>query len=87
MKSFGWFCFFLGIIIALGAVISGLPNGRVGWNLGLSTIFTVPLIWRGWVAAHPKLRPYVCSNCGIINDTRYHYCGKCGIQLRGTKHG
>ena len=82
MKVFGWICFILGIVIAVGAIVSGLPSGRAGWNLGFSAIFTIPLIWRGWVTSHPKLKSSTCTNCGISNGSNYKFCGHCGMLLK-----
>ena len=81
MKTFGWFCFCLGItilIVGLPIAIIYSPTliGKVLLAVGVNTGI-------GWKLAHPKVKTTAfCPYCGINIITTYKFCNNCGVQLK-----
>jgi hypothetical protein len=85
MRAFGWLGFFLGICVVILAIMLGLASGDpwsgVGLKLGQTSIFSVPLMYFGWKAAHPKRKYLVCPNGCNITQAGSKFCGQCGSLL------
>jgi len=85
MKDFGWLVFCLGICVVILAIMLGLvsedPWSGVGLKLGQTLIFSVPLMYFGWRAAHPKRKRLVCPNGCNITQAGSKFCGQCGAKL------
>jgi hypothetical protein len=85
MRVVGWFGFFLGVCVVIVAIAMGLaskdPWFSVGYGIGLTSIISVPLMYFGWRASHPKKKRLVCPNgCNMVQEGT-NYCGQCGAKL------